>query len=290
MARTLAVLTAGIVALLAPGYAYAYGWPVKPFDQQHAIRGSFDDPRSGRSFHFGVDISVADGTAVYAVAPGTIYRYPDAVAVRQAGGHEFAYWHVEPVVSEHSFVRTDQLIGYVKAPWGHVHLAEWDGKTYVNPLRPGGLEPFSDETAPVIASIDVDASGGHFDATVDAYDPAPVAPLPPWQDARWTPEIIRWRLVRDDVAVADWRTAVDFSTWLKPAVFDNVYAPGTEQNTPGKPGRYVFWLFRGLTLPAGHYQLQVVTWDTRGNTATSSKSFDIAQDGFAGARLRIHIR
>ncbi|HVH51620.1 MAG TPA: M23 family metallopeptidase [Gaiellaceae bacterium] len=290
MARTLAVLTAGIVALLAPGFARAYGWPVKPFDEQHPIRGAFDDPRSFRSFHFGVDISAADGTPVYAVAPGTVYRYADAVAVRQEDGHEFAYWHIETSVPEHSFVRTGELIGYVKAPWEHVHLAEWNGTTYVNPLRPGGLEPFSDETTPVIASIDVDAANGHLEATVDAYDPAPLAPPPPWQDARWTPEIIRWRLVRDDVALANWRTVVDFSIWLKPREFDDVYAPGTEQNAPGKPGRYVFWLFRGLTLGAGQYELQVVAWDTRGNTATSSKSFDVVQVGYADARPRMHIR
>ena len=291
MARTLAVLTAGIVALLAPGFAHAYGWPVKPFDQQHPIRGSFDDPRSGRSFHFGVDISAADGTAVYAVAPGTVYRYPDAVAVHQENGHEFAYWHIEAAVSEHSFVKTGDLLGYVKAPWEHVHFAEWDGKTYLNPLRPGGLEPFSDETTPVIAAIDIDdAANGRFDATVDAYDPPPLAPPPPWQDARWTPEIIRWRLVRDDVAVEDWRTAVDFSRWLKPTEFNDVYAPGTEQNAPEKSGRYVFWLFRGLTLAAGHYVLQVLAWDSRGNTVTSSRNFDIVQNGDAGVRLRIQIR
>jgi murein DD-endopeptidase MepM/ murein hydrolase activator NlpD len=54
----------------------SYGWPVKPFDQQHPVRGFFCDPRigdqGGKSFHFGVDVSAPDGTAVFAVEPGTV--------------------------------------------------------------------------------------------------------------------------------------------------------------------------------------------------------------------------
>jgi hypothetical protein len=273
VARVAAVLTAGIVALLSPAFSRAYAWPVKPFDEQHPIRGAFDDPRSGRSFHFGVDISAPDGTAVYAVAPGTAYRYADAVAVRQEDGREFAYWHIEAAVPEHAVVRPGDLLGYVKAPWEHVHFAEWDGNTYLNPLRPGGLEPYADETAPVVGPIDVDVVDGRLEATVAAYDTPPLTPPPPWQDARWTPELVRWRLLRDGRAVDDWRTAVDFSTWLKPDRFDDVYAPGTVQNAPGRPGHYVFWLFRGLELPPGPYELEVDASDTRGNTGVGSDSF-----------------
>ena len=32
-------------ALLVPAGAGAYGWPLKPFDKPHPIRGSFGDPR-----------------------------------------------------------------------------------------------------------------------------------------------------------------------------------------------------------------------------------------------------
>jgi hypothetical protein len=224
-----------------------------------------------------VDISAPDGTPVYAVAPGTVYRYADAVAVRQPDDQEFAYWHVAASVPEHSYVHTGDLLGYVKAPWEHVHLAEWNGKTYLNPLRPGGLAPFSDENAPVVQHIDVDFSGGQLEATVDAYDPPPIAPPPPWQEARWTPEIIRWRLLRDDRAVEDWQTAADFSTWLPPSKFNEVYAPGTTQNGPDHPGRYVFWLFRGVQLPAGRYEIEVDAWDTRGNTGVGSTTFELVQ-------------
>ena len=279
------MLTAGIVALLAPGLARAYDWPVKPFDQQHPIRGAFDDPRSGRSFHFGVDISAPDGTPVYAVAAGTVFRYSDAVAVLQPDGHEFSYWHVDTIVSEHADVHAGDLLGYIRPGWGHVHFAEFDGTSYVNPLRPGGLEPYVDHTAPVIGGIDVDTGGEGLTATVNAYDRPPIAPPPPWQDARWSPQSIRWRILRDGRDVIPWLTVVDFTTYLPPAMFDQVYAPGTEQNRAGHPGRYLFWLFRGLELPNGSYVLEVEAQDSAGNTGTGSTGFVVG-----GFRPRIQIR
>ncbi len=68
--------------------------------------------------------------------------YSDAIAVRQPGGHEFSYWHVRATVPEHSFVKKGAKIGVVRFGFGHVHFAEFDGHTYVNPLRRGGLAPF----------------------------------------------------------------------------------------------------------------------------------------------------
>src|SRR5687768_15227020 len=129
MATTLAVLrnrpraiAAGIAVaatLLAPSFApeaasaatrtAAYGWPVKPFHKQHPVRGFFGDPRIGMtpkgmrsSFHFGIDISVADGSPVYATLSGTVQRWshrPEVVGVRADDGHiSFEYWHIRPVV------------------------------------------------------------------------------------------------------------------------------------------------------------------------------------------------
>jgi hypothetical protein len=275
--RVAAFVAAGVAALALPALAHAYGWPVRPFDEQHAIRGAFDDPRDGRSFHFGVDICAADGTPVYAVAPGTVFRYADAVAVRQADGHEFSYWHVEATVPEHSYVAAGTEIGTVRAGWGHVHFAEWDGHTYVNPLRPGGLEPFADRTTPVVGPVAIDADADGIDATVEAYDVPPIAPPAPWQDARWTPEVVRWRLLQDGRGLTPWTVATDFSSHLPPGEFSSVYAPGTEQNAPGRAGRYVFWLARGLRLEPGTYELQVEADDTRGNVGSASSTFDVAQ-------------
>ena len=59
------------LALLAPGTAEAYQWPLKPFNQPHPVRGYFNDPRIGEGgglgFHFGVDIHAADFTPVFSV-------------------------------------------------------------------------------------------------------------------------------------------------------------------------------------------------------------------------------
>jgi hypothetical protein len=275
------MLTAGIAALSAPVVAHAYGWPLQPFDRQHPIRGAFDDPRIERgeaSFHFGVDISAPDGTPVYAVAPGTVYRYPDAVAVRQSDGHEFSYWHIDAVVAEHSDVETGDLLGFVRPGWGHVHFAEYDGHTYVNPLRPGALEPFTDTTVPVVGPISASVRDGLLVATVEAYDPPPLVPPEPWQDARWAPALVRWRLVRAGAEDTPWRVAADFrTTWLPPFDFGEVYAPGTTQNHPDRPGTYVFRLARDEPVAPGSYVLEVEAEDTRGNTGTASLPLVVGQ-------------
>ena len=290
------VIAAGAVALGAPASAWAYNWPLKPFDRPHPIRGAFDDPReheglggSSHSFHFGVDISAPDGTPVYAVEGGTIYRYRDAVSVRQGPGHEFAYWHVQTFLAEHSYVETGQEIGWIRPGWGHVHLAERVDGIYVNPLRPGGLEPFTDDTTPVVDTISVTAAGapvdlahvtGHIDLIADAYDLPPLAPPPPWEDTRWTPALVRWRILDDGRDVVPWETAADFrTTLLQPDQYELVYAPGTRQDHPGLPGDFRFWLshdFDTTLLPNDTYRLEVAASDTRGNTGRAFVEFTVA--------------
>ena len=269
----LTVAAASIAAGLGPAVAHAYGWPIAPFAEQHAIRGFFDDPRlhvdeTGLeigAFHFGVDISAPGGTPVYAVAPGTAYREADAVAVRD-GAHEFSYWHVTPAVPEHSYVYEHELIGWVKATWGHVHFAESVDGRYVNPLRPGALEPFVDTTTPVVASIYLVGAG----AVADVYDTPPIAPPPPWEDTRVTPALVRWRLLGPDAEdTTPWHVAADFrDALLAPAEFEAVYAPGTSQNKPYRPGRYLFWLSHDLSpmlSERGAYRLEVEGEDLAGN-------------------------
>jgi hypothetical protein len=252
---------------------------VKPFDRQHAIRGSFDDPRFGLYFHFGVDIAVKDGTPVYAVESGTVFRYSDAVAIRRPGGREFSYWHVRAVVPEHAFVKAGTKIGVVRPGFGHVHFAEFNGHTYVNPLRRGALTPFRDTTVPVAGPIVVDLSGsGRMKATVEAVDVPPIPLKGPWRDSFFTPEIVRWRLLEGGVAVVPWTAAADFLRFHQPKEYTSIYAPGTRQNRPGRPGKYIFWLTHGLDLLDGSYAIQVQAIDTRGNTGFAAFEFDVIGD------------
>ena len=272
------MVAAGIAALLAPAFAHAYNWPLKPFDRQHVIRGSFDDPRFGRYFHFGVDIAAKDGTPVYAVESGTVFRYSDAIAVRRPGGREFSYWHVRALVPEHAYVQAGQEIGVVRPGFGHVHFAEFDGRTYLNPLRRGALTPYRDTTTPVVGPIVVDMSSGRLRATVQAFDIPELQPPGAWRNAIFTPDLVRWRLLERGVAVVPWTTVADFGRFHEPKEYASIYAPGTRQNRPGRPGEYVFWLTHGMRLDDGTYAIQVEAADTRGNTGAAAYEFDLLGD------------
>jgi len=255
------------------------------------VRGSFNDPRiSGnvRAFHFGIDVSVRDGTPVYAVAAGTAHlQNPSAVSV-DSGGVVFGYWHVVPAVQHRQRVRRNQLLGHVLAPWGHVHFAERRRGVYVDPLRPGALTPWSDPTSPRIAAISFERAGravrpqavfGDVDVVVEAYDRPPLRPLEPWSGAIVTPCRLRWRVLRGGRVARPWHTPVDFRTLQPQERFKAIYAAGTRQNRPGKPGRYRFFLAHGWTtslLPDGHHRLEAEAADERGNLARAGLDFVLA--------------
>lgn len=284
MSRALRFLLGlSVVALLVPAAASAYSWPLRPFYEPHAIRGYFNDPRlSGpeTGFHFGVDIVAADLEPVYAVERGRARVHGMTVSISpKPGGHRLSYWHVMPVVKSNQRVRRHQLIGHVAPGAGHVHLAEYSQGTYVNPLRLGGLAPYIDDTVPQISRLSFYLFGnpitteyltGTVDMTIDAYDPAPL-PLPPteWAQARLAPSLIRWRIVQGQNTIRQWETAVDFRTFLLPyPLFNFVYAPGTYQNRPDRPGRYEYYLAHELDtrlLPNGAYVLQVDALDEQEN-------------------------
>ena len=272
-----------LAALLFPAAASAYSWPIRPFYQPHAIRGYFDDPRlsgDGTGFHFGVDISAPDGTPVYAIEPGRARVHGLAVSVLpKRGGHLLSYWHVVPEVLTNQRVRRHQLIGEIEKGAGHVHLAERKGGNYVNPLRLGGLAPYVDDTAPILRKTTFYSAGnaipaasvrGTVDLTVDADDPEPF-PLPPleWSHATLAPSLIRWRVVQGPTTIRRWETAVDFRAIVLPlSLFPHIYAPGTRQNRPFRPGRYEFYLAHELDTrawPNGAYVLQVEALDEQEN-------------------------
>ena len=288
--RLLIALSA--LALIAPAAASAYGWPIKPFYQQHLIRGYFDDPRLSADesgFHFGVDISAPDGTPVYAIEPGRARVRAQTVSIfPKRGGHLLSYWHVVPAVFKGQRVRRHQLIGHIVTGAGHVHLAEYKDGTYINPLRLGGLAPYIDDTVPQIPSLTFLSSGrpippegvtGTVDITAEAFD-TPPAPLPlPWNQVIYTPSLIRWRIVQGQRTIRQWETPVDFRTFLLPLeAFSFVYAPGTFQNKAGRRGRYEFYLahqFDTRALANGSYVLQVDALDEQDNLGQASFAFTV---------------
>jgi hypothetical protein len=272
-----------------------YGWPLKPFNRAHPVRGYFNDPRIGgnsRSFHFGIDISGPDGTPVYAVEPGTVHLEGGrSISVVSPSGRTFGYWHIIPAVRHRQQIRQHQLVGRIEAPWLHVHFAESSRGGYRNPLRPGALGPWVDPTSPRIAGITfvrtqtqqqlspLDVKGT-VDVIVDAWDQPPIIPPPPWNNIVVSPAMLRWRVMRGREVIRPWHAPIDFRNALLPAsLFSTVYAPGTKQNKPNERGRYRFYIAHGWTtrrLRNGLYRLEVSAADVTGNRATAALPFTVA--------------
>ena len=272
-----------------PALPSRYGWPVKPFRRQHPVRGFFGDPRISnhkqtRQFHFGVDVSAPNGTPVYATLTGRIWisaRHPHTVEILGADGYEFSYWHVIPSVrSGERAVAYRTLIGRVEEPYGHVHFSEARNGRYLNPLRPGAMGPFADDTTPWVARVTAESGGrtlqssgvrSAFDLVAEIDDETPLAIPRPWHDLPVTPALTRWRLATaNGRIVLGWRTVADFRETIPAASeFDRVWAPGTTQNHVRSPGRYRLVLAHELELQAGRYVVEIAVRDTRGNRSAS---------------------
>jgi murein DD-endopeptidase MepM/ murein hydrolase activator NlpD len=239
----------------------SYGYPIKPFDQEHLVRANLGDPRvqflghptmgtllrgSGSfSFHQGVDIAASPGTAVYPVIDGTVTAVtPLYIRVSSDGGRSFEYWHTRALVRNGQLVTArETVLGRVKAPSNHVHLTEYqeDGNV-VNPLVPGRLTPYHDSTPPTVRAIALRRSDsgrellpnfvrGRVEIVADAEDEPTVPGRDIWHGPV-TPALVTWQIRNHGGrVVVRQRIAVDFRTTVPPdSAFWRVYARGTYQN------------------------------------------------------------
>ena len=266
-----------------------FGYPVKPFDREHPIRGNFGDPRSqflgpptldtvlhgsgSFSFHQGVDISAPNGTAVYPVADGTVKTVTaEWVRVESGGGRAFEYWHIRPRVRVGQHVEARKtVLGRIMKPAGHVHLTEYENGRVVNPLARGRLTPYHDTTQPSVRSIAFRQTDtgpallpgfvrGKVEIAVDAQDMPTMPVKGEWRNLPVTPALLTWRIrswtgrtVVGRQVAADYRTTVPANS-----SFWNVYARGTYQNM-SVFGPHYSYLQRGCFL----FKLTPRPFDTR---------------------------
>ncbi|MBD3224871.1 MAG: T9SS type A sorting domain-containing protein [Caldithrix sp.] len=137
----------------------AYQWPLKPFDQQHEISGTFCENRPSGSvlrhhFHNAIDIPLSEDGKVYAIVAGYvtgIVRKGYSAYIRVG---RYNYLHVNPLVSldVNDYVEKDQLVGYTNYA-NHIHLIDGEYPNYINPIREGGIAPFEDPFLPTVQYI-----------------------------------------------------------------------------------------------------------------------------------------
>ena len=161
--------------------------------------------------------------------------------------------------------------------WEHVHFAERLNGVYLNPLRPGGLGPYNDTTAPDIAAVSlVRAGNGSLTVLANAYDMPSLQVPGDWANEPVTPALLRWRVLRDGSPAGGWRTAADFRDRMIDAkLFDSIYAPATTQNHTGKPGLFCFYLSDSWKPVDGSYRIEVQAFDTRDNHADARLDFSV---------------
>jgi len=291
----------------------AYGWPVRPFDAQHPVRGNFGDPRiingggllaestsitGTYDFHNGVDISAPDGSPVYPVEDGTVRYVALDYVVVLSGDRIFHYWHIRPAVERgrRVFARRT-VLGTIIPGQGHVHLTEIDGTHVINPLAPGHLFPYRDAIPPVVDAVSFLGDGGRelqrtqlhgiVEVVAQAHDESSLPVPGAWAHMPVSPAAISWTLMREDGEPIAGGTSTDFRYTLPPRRrFWSTYAHGTYQNFPvvgdrylsGTAGRYLFRLTRldTRTLQAGYYRLRVDASDICGNVGTLTTGFDVA--------------
>ncbi len=261
---------------------YSYGWPLKPFDRQHPIRGYFDDPRTifkgeptpaglltsdgAFSFHQGIDIAAPDGTRVYPVVDGVVKRVAfEWINVESGNGVSFQYWHLDAAVQAGDHVTArETVLGRIKEGSEHVHLTQLVNHRPVNPLAPGNIGPYVDRTIPRVGEIAFRATDGRTQLLpeylhgrvelVAAASDMPAKYVPGlWRGLPVSPARVTWHVrdIRSGRIVIRERNARDVRRTLPQTTsLWFTYARGSHMNMPQfanhrywrQPGVYLFKL------------------------------------------------
>ena len=281
--------------------AYSYGWPVKPFDRQHPIRGYFSDPRSvfdgpptvqglmtssgAFSYHQGIDIAAPDNTPVYPVRSGVVRTVtPDWIQVDSDAGAAFQYWHIAASVrvGEH-VTEHETVLGRILKASHHVHLTQLQDNHAVNPLAAGGIGPYRDTTVPRVNRIMFRAgtSGaellpeylhGRVEIVVDAADRPAMRVPGMWTGLPVSPAKVTFRIVTmpGRRVVVPTTTALDATRTLPGANMWLTYARGTHMNMV-QMGTHRYWYQPGvylIKLGAGCFDTQRLRDGVYGLTVT----------------------
>ena len=301
--------------------AFSYGWPVKPFDQQHPVRGSFGDPRtvfSGHptlrslltskgafSYHQGIDISAPDGTAVYAVRSGVVRIVTrDWVEVDSAGGVAFQYWHIDSAVHVGDRVQAQEtVLGHILRASKHVHLTELNDGKAVNPLSPGHIGPYQDTTTPRIAEISFRAADtgpellpeylhGRVEIVVSASDTQAIPVPGQWAGLPITPAKVTFRIDSFPAGkvVLPERIGIDVTRGLPSSNMWQTYARGSHMNMV-QMGVHRYWYNPGVYL----FKLTPTLFDTRaladGVYRLAATAWDTAGNHSSAAQIfQVHNR
>ncbi len=154
----------------------SFQWPHPPFHESHNITGAFAEYRTtspSHHFHDGVDIRIPDNDPVYPSLDGIVHSIGTVgdhgggawVRVRtEVDGmwKHISYVHVDPNPSlsvGDEVIAGETILGTIIPMWGHVHFRERElvsdpdaNGADINAIRPdGGLTPYIDDRAPVIA-------------------------------------------------------------------------------------------------------------------------------------------
>jgi murein DD-endopeptidase MepM/ murein hydrolase activator NlpD len=268
----------------------SYGWPIRPFDRQHPVRGSFGDPRSvfrgnptlgglmtsrcACSYHQGIDISAADGTSVYPVRSGVVRIVtPDWIEVDSGGGSAFQYWHIGPAVHQGDHVQVaETVLGHILRGNQHVHLTELQDGKAVNPLAAGHIGPYADSTTPQVNAITFRSSDTgpellpeYLHGAVEMIASATDTPVMPsadmWKGLPVTPAKLTFRVTTFPAlqVVIPETVAMDVTHRL-PSTSDmwHTYARGSHMNLV-KMGSHRYWYQPGAYL----FKLTPWLFDTR---------------------------